>query len=861
MIQHIVRLLKQKDRNASHEWLNKLPQMVKQLEVSLYRSAPSFEAYCDTSTLKHRLQLLAVEIAKKTGKGNSPSNASSTGGGSGGGSGSNASSSSRQQQYQQQQQQQQPLAPQQMGGIVNMNDINPMMNGGGDGRSGGGGGGMMPASSTPSSHRSGGGSSANRDDILRTRHKQQRLLLLHHASKCPHPDGQCPVTNHCSDMKRLWSHMATCTDTNCRVSHCFSSRSILSHYRKCKDQHCKACGPVRDTVKRSNGQAVTISTSSSPGYGFGRSSSSQGGGSSSGYGPSDMMMPPGPPSSAVDDPTYDRSRLRHKQQRLLLLRHASKCPFPEGQCPVTGMCGGMKRLWRHISACKDQTCSVQHCMSSRYVLSHYRRCKEEQCAACEPVREVIRQSQAKAQAAPAGGNRKALAAEFEAQLLNNALRDMPPLESGVYSSFGGHQNGMRPNMSSSSYQGGQSSSEQRPNKRARMNGDGRGGSMMRSPHAPQSRDQQMMPAAPESTKSSSRKSDDSSKASSAKSEDVGSFSLINSFTVEQIEKHIASLNRTSTLSPSEIKAKCQELLKVVYHHEDGWVFNVPVDPVELGLPDYHDIVKKPMDLGTIQKKLDRGDNGQYHSLDEFCADVYLTFDNALLYNEEGSAVYTMAKGLKDLFTKAHKKTMAGIKKEEDERKKNDRACALCGCEKLLFEPPVYFCNGMNCASKRIRRNGNYYVGGGNQYFWCTTCYAQLDGGIPIEVGDLSMQKAELLKKKNDEVHEESWVQCDTCEMWIHQICGLFNSRQNKEHKSEYSCPACLLKIRKKQKKKKADEASANSLPGAEALPRTTLSEVLEKHVRSKVDKKIESLAEEKAKAEVSSSARLHTLLT
>ena len=115
-----------------------------------------------------------------------------------------------------------------------------------------------------------------------------------------------------------------------------------------------------------------------------------------------------------------------------------------------------------------------------------------------------------------------------------------------------------------------------------------------------------------------------------------------------------------------------------------------------------------------------------------------------------------------------------------------------------------------------------------------------------------MQKAELVKKKNDEVHEESWVQCDTCERWIHQICGLFNSRQNKEHKSEYSCPACLLKKRKKQKKKKEEQTLACSLPGAEALPRTKLSETLENHVRAKVDEKIKSLAEEKSKADVSS---------
>jgi len=748
-----------------------------------------------------------------------------------------------------------------MSGIVNMNDINPMMNGSG----GGSRGGMMPIDApssgryhsqpphgSSSSHRNGGGGSSgtpSRDDELRTRHKQQRLLLLHHASKCPHEDGTCPVTNHCSDMKRLWSHMASCTDTNCRVSHCFSSRSILSHYRKCKDPQCKACGPVRETVKRSNGQSVTISSSSTASGHFDRSSGRGGPPSSSSSGMQhNMMTPPGTHS----DYPHDKSRLRHKQQRLLLLRHASKCPFPEGQCPVTAICGGMKKLWTHISSCKDQSCPVQHCMSSRYVLSHYRRCKDSGCEACEPVREVIRESQAKAQAASGGGNRKALAAEFEAQLLNNALRDMPPLELGTYSSHDGLQNGIGP-MSSSSYQGGQSSSEQPPNKRARMGGysgsGGGHGGMLMPPHALPSTDQQMMVPAPSSaaSKSTSRKSDDSSKTSS-KSEDVGSFSLINSFTVEQIEKHLASLNRTSTMSPSEIKAKCQELLKIVMNHEHGWVFNVPVDPVELGLPDYLDIIKKPMDLGTIQKKIDRGDNGQYHSIGEFCADVNLTFDNAILYNEEGSVVHSMAKELKTMFVEEHKKTMASIKREEEERKKNDRACGLCGCEKVLFEPPVYFCNGMNCASKRIRRNSHYYIGGGNQYFWCTTCFNELDGRIPIEVGDISMQKAELLKKKNDEVHEESWVQCDTCERWIHQICGLFNSRQNKEHKSEYSCPACLLKKRKKQKKKK-EAQEPSSLPGAEALPRTRLSEFLENHVRSKVDDKVKSLAEDKAKAE------------
>jgi len=75
MMQHIVGLLHDEDKDIQpHEWLRKLPAMVQQLEASLYLSAPSFEAYADTSTLKDRLKLLAIEIAKKTSPLDLPAN-------------------------------------------------------------------------------------------------------------------------------------------------------------------------------------------------------------------------------------------------------------------------------------------------------------------------------------------------------------------------------------------------------------------------------------------------------------------------------------------------------------------------------------------------------------------------------------------------------------------------------------------------------------------------------------------------------------------------------------------------------------------------------------------------------------------
>jgi E1A/CREB-binding protein len=46
------------------------------------------------------------------------------------------------------------------------------------------------------------------------------------------------------------------------------------------------------------------------------------------------------------------------------------------------------------------------------------------------------------------------------------------------------------------------------------------------------------------------------------------------------------------------------------------------------------------------------------------------------------------------------------------------------------------------------------------------------------------------KRKNDEEIEEGWVQCDHCEGWVHQICGMFNKGRN-NHDVHYLCPDCL----------------------------------------------------------------------
>jgi len=78
-------------------------------------------------------------------------------------------------------------------------------------------------------------------------------------------------------------------------------------------------------------------------------------------------------------------------------------------------------------------------------------------------------------------------------------------------------------------------------------------------------------------------------------------------------------------------------------------FRVPVDPVEFDIPDYFDVIKNPMDLGTISERLNKLDYYVDEDPDAYAADVRLVFANALTYNKEGDAVYKMAKAMSKFF--------------------------------------------------------------------------------------------------------------------------------------------------------------------------------------------------------------------
>ncbi|KAG6553500.1 hypothetical protein Mapa_004412 [Marchantia paleacea] len=130
---------------------------------------------------------------------------------------------------------------------------------------------------------------------------------------------------------------------------------------------------------------------------------------------------------------------------------------------------------------------------------------------------------------------------------------------------------------------------------------------------------------------------------------------------------------------ADIVKLCAALARKLCNHKHSWVFNEPVDAVKLGLHDYHQVIKKPMDLGTIKKKVNRG---EYTSPLDFAEDVRLTFSNAMTYNPQGHFVFAMAEQLRDIFEEKWKAILEKI--EEDERKSRLRPCQ----ELLTPKPPV-----------------------------------------------------------------------------------------------------------------------------------------------------------------------------
>ncbi|KAG7226881.1 hypothetical protein INR49_022176 [Caranx melampygus] len=80
----------------------------------------------------------------------------------------------------------------------------------------------------------------------------------------------------------------------------------------------------------------------------------------------------------------------------------------------------------------------------------------------------------------------------------------------------------------------------------------------------------------------------------------------------------------------EDQRRCERLLLYIFCHELSVGFR---EPVPSSVPNYYKIIKKPMDLKKVKKKLQLRSTQYYQSTQEFVSDMRLVFKNCAKYNE------------------------------------------------------------------------------------------------------------------------------------------------------------------------------------------------------------------------------------
>jgi hypothetical protein len=123
------------------------------------------------------------------------------------------------------------------------------------------------------------------------------------------------------------------------------------------------------------------------------------------------------------------------------------------------------------------------------------------------------------------------------------------------------------------------------------------------------------------------------------------------------------------LSPEKDLEFCRDLIMRMFKGPGFWTrlvgpFKNPVDPAVDNVPNYFDVVKRPMDLRTIQAKMNRG---EYATSAEFEADIRLIFQNCYEYWTQDDPIFKNCADFENYFNTVwstrHKWTTPTIKAE------------------------------------------------------------------------------------------------------------------------------------------------------------------------------------------------------
>ncbi|XP_075038885.1 histone acetyltransferase p300 isoform X2 [Mixophyes fleayi] len=273
----------------------------------------------------------------------------------------------------------------------------------------------------------------------------------------------------------------------------------------------------------------------------------------------------------------------------------------------------------------------------------------------------------------------------------------------------------------------------------------------------------------------------------------------------------AGQSKKKIFKPEELRQSLMPTLEALYRQDpESLPFRQPVDPQLLGIPknasvlqDYFEIVKTPMDLSTIKRKLD---TGQYQEPWQYVEDIWLMFNNAWLYNRKTSRVYKYCSKLAEVFEQEIDPVMQTL--------------GYCCGRKLEFSPQTLCCYGKQLCT--IPRDATYYSYQ-NRYHFCEKCFNEIQGES-VSLGDdptqpqTTISKDQFSKRKNDTLDPEQYVECLDCGRKMHQICVLHNETI---WPTGFVCDGCLKKTGRTRKENKFS---------AKRLPTTRLGTFLENRV-------------------------------
>ncbi|GER33598.1 histone acetyltransferase [Striga asiatica] len=420
-------------------------------------------------------------------------------------------------------------------------------------------------------------------------------------------------------------------------------------------------------------------------------------------------------------------QFKNQQRWLLFLRHARRCPAPEGKCPDNNCLTGQKLL-KHMENCNVIQCMYPRCRVTKVLINHHRRCRDESCPVCVPVKNFV-----------------------QAQLKQLARSDF---NSGMPSSVDGSLD-----PQDTDEIGGRSIAETG----------------------------QVKAEAPEDLQPPAKRTKIEQGSQSLVSESGFSVAM-DSRHMEQHHDTLPSLSAAEAktkihgsvgqLNPKDIEMK-KETKDVARIHSTEVDPIAPNNPAAVGVQEAVKSENEPeqgkMEITSVQLE----------SAAKSGKPKIKGVSMIELFTPEQVRQHIM--GLRQWIGQSRAKAE---RNQAMEHSMNENSCQLCAVEKLSFEPPPIYCTP--CGARIKRNAPYYTVGAGEtRHCLCIPCYND-SRGDSIVIDGSTIPKARVERKKNDEETEEWWVQCDKCEAWQHQICALFNGRRNDGGQAEYTCPNCYI---------------------------------------------------------------------